>query len=45
MWLLSIPFTSREIQLQRDAYIALRGMGARRVGGGDMLGLDEEAAP
>lgn len=45
MWLLSIPSTGREIQLQRDAYFALRDVGARRVGGGDVLGLDEEVAP
>lgn len=42
MWLLSIPFTGREIQLQRDAYFALRDIGASRVGGGDWLCLDEE---
>lgn len=45
MWLLSIPFTGREIQLQRDAYSSLCGIGATRVGGGDVLGLHEEAGP
>ena len=45
MWLLAIPRTGRESQLQRDAYFALRDIGAVRIVGGDVLGLDDEAAP
>ncbi|APR82594.1 Hypothetical protein A7982_07943 [Minicystis rosea] len=39
MWLLALPFTGQEIQLQTDAYQVLRGLGATRVEGGDALGL------
>jgi len=42
MWLLAIRYTSREIQLQRDAYFALRAIGAARLVGGDVLGLDND---
>ena len=46
MWLLAVPYTGREIRLQRDAFFALREIGAvRRGGGGDVLMLDEEPLP
>lgn len=44
MWLLGIPFAGQEIRLQTDVYRVLRGMGATRVGGGDVLGLEDECA-
>lgn len=44
MWLLGIPFTGQEIQLQTDAYGVLRGLGAARIGGGDVLFLEDEHA-
>lgn len=42
MWLLAFPFTGQETRLQRDAYNLLRGMGATRVRGGDVLCLEDE---
>jgi hypothetical protein len=41
LWLVSIPFTPWEIELQRDAYKVMRDLGARRIGGGDILLLEE----
>lgn len=45
VWLLSIPFTRREVKLQRDAFFALRRVGAIRLFGGDVLGLRHYGSP
>jgi hypothetical protein len=37
LWLASIPLTPWEIRLQRDAYEALRALGAKWLGGGKFV--------
>ncbi len=42
LWLVSNPFSSKQIELQRDAYSVLCTLGARRVAGGEFLMLDDK---
>ena len=45
LWLLSFRYARKEIQLQRDAFFALKPLGPIQVEGGEMLGLERDAAP